>query len=79
MPNSLHYMGAGANQYEQALMNVGCVVEPYDLDKSFPVFGFGGVPRHMGIGYVSHCFPLNGNPTNPEIAGGVFAIVNTYK
>jgi hypothetical protein len=60
-------------------MNVGCVVEPYDLDKSFPVFGFGGIPRHMGIGSVSHCFPLNGNPINPEIAGGVFNIVNIYK
>jgi Copine len=36
------------NQYESALTNVGLVVEPYDSDRSFPVFGFGGIPRHMG-------------------------------
>ena len=72
-------MGAGPNQYEQALTNVGCIIEPYDLDRSFPVFGFGGIPRHMGINGVSHCFAMNGNAGNPEIAGGVQAIVNTYK
>ena len=45
--NSLHYMGA-SNQYEAALMNVGGIIEPYDNDRSFPVFGFGGIPRHLG-------------------------------
>lgn len=53
-------------------------MEPYDHDKLFPVFGFGGVPRHMGISGVSHCFPLNGFAANPEIAG-VEGIVNTYQ
>ena len=48
---------------------VGSIVEPYDSDKSFPVFGFGGVPRHMNINAVNHCFPLSGNPANPEIIG----------
>jgi hypothetical protein len=48
---------------------VGGIVEPYDLDRSFPVFGFGGIPRHMGINAVNHCFPLNGNPQAPEIFG----------
>jgi len=66
------------NQYEAALLNVGLIVEPYDLDKSFPVFGFGGIPRHMGINAVSHCFALNGNPGNPEIFG-IQNIVATYK
>ena len=60
-PNSLHYLGQN-NQYEKALYNVGAVVEPYDSDQSFPVFGFGGIPRHMGITGVNHCFALNGNP-----------------
>jgi len=43
---------------------VGSIVEPYDSDRKFPVFGFSGVPGHMGIGtrMTSHCFPLNGNP-----------------
>ena len=48
---------------------VGSIVEPYDADKSFPVYGFGGVPHHMGINYTSHCFPLNGNEANPAIFG----------
>ena len=60
-PDSLHYLGAN-NQYESALFNVGMVVEPYDADQSFPTFGFGGIPRHMGINAVNHCFALNGNP-----------------
>ena len=76
-PNSLHALN-GNNQYEQALMNVGMVVEPYDSDKSFPVFGFGGIPRHLGINQVNHCFSMNGNMHNPEIVG-IQAIVETYK
>ena len=77
--SSLHYLGAGApNQYESALWNVGCVVEPYDSDRSFPVFGFGGIPRHLGINGVSHCFAMNGNAANPEIVG-IQGIVETYK
>jgi hypothetical protein len=46
---------------------VGSIVEPYDADRSFPVFGFGGTPTHMGNYATSHCFPLNGNADNPEI------------
>ena len=74
---SLHYLGA-TNQYEKALMNVGSVVEPYDSDRSFPVFGFGGIPRHMGHNEVSHCFAMNGNASNPEIIG-IAGIVSTYR
>jgi hypothetical protein len=66
-PSSLHYLG-GYNQYEQAIRSVGTVLENYDSDKKFPVYGFGGVPRfipnHM---QVSHCFPLNGNYNDPEV------------
>ena len=65
-PGSLHALGPN-NQYENALFNVGMVVEPYDSDKNFPVFGFGGIPRHMGISGVSHCFAVNGIVGNPEI------------
>ena len=63
-------MGMGTtNQYESALLNVGSIVEPYDNDRSFPVFGFGGIPRHLGIDSVSHCFAMNGNPQAPDIIG----------
>ena len=76
-PSSLHFLGPG-NQYESALGMVGSIVEPYDADKSFPVFGFGGIPRHMGINSTSHCFALNGNPANPEIFG-IANIIETYR
>jgi hypothetical protein len=52
-----------SNQYEAAILNVGQVVEPYDADRSFPVYGFGGIPRHMGQSSTNHCFAMNGNPT----------------
>ena len=68
-PSSLHFQGNRPNQYEVALSNVGSILEPYDNDRSFPVFGFGGIPRHMNINSVSHCFSLNGNPENPNIVG----------
>lgn len=58
--NSLHYLGKN-NQYEAALWSVGSVLEPYDSDKAFPCFGFGGIPRHMGVNGVNHCFAVNGN------------------
>ena len=43
------------------MQSVGSILEPYDNDKNFPVYGFGGIPVFMGKKDVSHCFPLNGN------------------
>lgn len=57
---------------------VGGIVEPYDLSRSFPVYGFGGVPRHMGINSVNHCFPVNGNLKAPAIFG-IDQIVKKYR
>lgn len=76
-PQSLHYLGPN-NPYQSALFQVGKIIEPYDHDKLFPVFGFGGIPKHMGMNTVSHCFPVNGVLANPEIAY-VEGIVNTYQ
>jgi hypothetical protein len=47
VPTSLHYLGQ-FNQYEQAIQSVGSILEVYDNDRSFPVYGFGGVPRYFG-------------------------------
>lgn len=55
--------------YEAAINMVGGVLEPYDYDKKFPVFGFGGTPKFSGATTTSHCFPLNGNPANPCVDG----------
>lgn len=50
----------------------------YDSDKSFPVYGFGGVPTFMGQIGPNHCFPLNGNPQMPEVVG-TSGVVNLYR
>ena len=57
---------------------MGQVVEPYDSDRSFPVFGFGGIPRHLGVNSVNHCFAMNGNPGDPNITG-ISNIVQAYR
>lgn len=45
-------------------MEVGQVIQFYDSDRRFPAWGFGGkVPN----GSVSHCFNLNGTPSDFEV------------
>uniref|UniRef100_A0A4W5JWU4 Copine C-terminal domain-containing protein n=1 Tax=Hucho hucho TaxID=62062 RepID=A0A4W5JWU4_9TELE len=63
-PQSLHYLSPdGLNQYLSATWSVGLVVQDYDTDKLFPVFGFGAqVPPDLKV---SHEFALNFNPSNP--------------
>jgi len=41
----LHYIdptGRNLNQYQSAILSCGEVLEFYDTDKRFPVWGFGG-------------------------------------
>ncbi|KAK8813222.1 hypothetical protein WA158_002814 [Blastocystis sp. Blastoise] len=77
--SSLHYISRDGqlNSYEKAILSVGNVLEFYDKDKMFPVFGFGGTPAN-GQGRVSHCFPLNGNMSNPDVYG-INGILDIYK
>lgn len=35
------------NQYEMSIIEVGGILEQYDSDGNFPVYGFGGVTGHM--------------------------------
>jgi hypothetical protein len=45
----LHYLDDDPktlNVYEHAIIQVGSILEPYDHDKSYPVFGFGAKPRY---------------------------------
>ena len=80
-PSSLHYNNPNAymsgqfNQYEHCIFTIGNVIEFYDSDRMFPVYGFGGViPPSMNV---NHCFPLNGNVANPEVSG-VNGIMDVY-
>ena len=75
-PNSLHYLGSNANQYETAIRACGDIVAYYDYDQRFPVYGFGG--KFYGNPNVDHCFPLNCNPNDPEIEG-IDGILQTYR
>jgi len=65
--NSLHYLSNRPNQYEQALVAVGDIIQDYDSDKVFPALGFGArIPPH---GEVSHEFFLNLQASDPYCAG----------
>ena len=47
---------------------VGGILQYYDNDNKYPVYGFGAkLPPYHNI--VSHCFALNGNFFDPEVAG----------
>jgi hypothetical protein len=79
--DSLHYIDPydpnKMTAYEQAIYQVGSILEPYDHDRQFPVFGFGAKPRFMGIDQVLHCFNLNGQE-NPQVYG-VQGILEAYR
>jgi len=74
-PQSLHYMNPHAfNQYQDAIINVGEILEKYNHTKMFPCYGFGA---KLPDGKVSHCFALNGSPVDPRCAG-VKGILDSY-
>ncbi|KAJ3088594.1 Copine-8 [Quaeritorhiza haematococci] len=74
-PSSLHYRDPQQlNQYQQAIWSVGHILEVYDTDKQFPVWGFGA---RFPNGVVSHKFALNMNESAPEVFG-VNGIMEAY-
>jgi hypothetical protein len=78
--DSLHTKNLNNNQYYQALKSVGDILQYYDTDKQFPLFGFGArIPTNQrGLGAASHCFALNGNIFDPECEG-IDGVLETYK
>ncbi|KAG5549329.1 hypothetical protein RHGRI_014621 [Rhododendron griersonianum] len=66
--DSLHYIDPTGrlNAYQQAIMEVGEVIQFYDSDRRFPAWGFGG---RTYDGSVSHCFNLNGSASSFEVEG----------
>ncbi|XP_062004902.1 protein BONZAI 3-like isoform X2 [Rosa rugosa] len=74
--DSLHYIDpyGRLNSYQQAIMEVGEVIQFYDADKRFPAWGFGG---RTAEGPVSHCFNLDGTATGFEVEG-VQGIMTAY-
>jgi hypothetical protein len=58
--DSLHFIGA-TNPYEIAIKDVVKLIEEYDTDKKYPVFGFGArvLQSNGSFGPAQHCFPLH--------------------
>ncbi|KAK1318349.1 Protein BONZAI 3 [Acorus calamus] len=75
-PDSLHYIDSYGrlNAYQQAINEVGEVIQFYDSDRRFPAWGFGGRPID---GPISHCFNLNGSVSECEVEG-VAGIMSAY-
>jgi hypothetical protein len=78
-PSSLHHINphGGYNSYQSAIAAVGAVLEPYDTDKSYPVYGFGAKIKQADGGYsgVQHCFPVYGGGVEVQ---GVSGIMQAY-
>lgn len=61
-------------------MGIGRILQEYDTDKKYPVYGFGGVLKEKELQKppTSHCFALNGDIFNPEVVG-VEGILQAYR
>lgn len=76
-PVSLHYLNhqTQSNTYTQAINAVLGILENYDHDKMFPVYGFGAkIPQKDEV---THCFALNGNIFDPE-CNGIKGVMQAY-
>lgn len=75
--SSLHYINASAclqyNQYEQAVLAIGNVLENYDTDRMYPVYGFGAKVKlpDGSLSTVQHCFPVYGGGVEVQGTAGI--------
>lgn len=67
--NSLHYFDderSEESEYAKAIRTVGGILQYYDHDNRYPLYGFGAkLPPYQNV--VSHCFAMNGNFFDPEV------------
>ena len=78
LPRSLHYINPDQNilnPYATAICSVGHILEYYDSNKSYPLYGFGGKPNPSQP--VNHCFALNFNEGAPAVQG-IHGVLSTY-
>lgn len=62
------------NPYQQAIHSVCSVLEPYDSDKMYPVYGFGAKIKDPATGKptaVQHCFPVYGGGLEVHGVAGI--------
>lgn len=68
------------DQCGQILRSVMEILQYYDDDKMYPIYGF-GAKVDLGISYpkvTSQCLALNGDVFNPEVSG-LEETIGTYK
>ena len=75
--DSYHYIGnENLNYYEIAIKKCGDILENYNQNQLFSVYGFGG--KLPGEKNVNQCFALNGNNDKPEI-NSIKNVLTTYR
>eukprot|EP01032_Pedospumella_encystans_P011642 gene11642-13527_t len=81
--DSLHYSSPDPrhrNPYQEAITSVCSVLDAYDTDKIYPVYGFGAKVRDSSASnkytVVQHCFPVYGGGLEVH---GVDGILQAYK
>jgi hypothetical protein len=83
-PTSLHHidpsgMSRAWNPYQHAITSVCSVIDAYDTDKKYPVYGFGArvrLPGNPQPSAVQHCFPVYGGGLEVD---GVMGIMQAYQ
>jgi hypothetical protein len=76
-PNSLHFQDIHSpNQYLRCISSIGEILQNYNQQNKYSVFGFGGIPSW--IGKMSSCFPLNKNNENPYV-DGIDGVMHVYR
>jgi len=63
------------NQYQKAITAIGHVLEVYDTNKKFGVYGYGA--QFKGSEVMKFDYPLNGNEADPNV-DGIQGVLNIY-
>ena len=76
VPGTLHYLDPRGipNQYQSAMGCIGSILQDYDTDKKFPIWGFGARIN----GTVNHCFPIGDTPEVQGVGGLLEAYRNVF-
>ena len=76
-PNSLHFQDTHSpNEYLRCISAIGEILQIYNKQDTYSVYGFGGIPGW--IGKTSSCFALNKNEANPYVRG-IQGVIDIYR
>jgi hypothetical protein len=84
MADSLHYIhpsGEKLNHYEQAIISVGQILEAYDSDNLYPVYGFGARVKNASGKYdatADHCFPFYSDGREVKGVDGILQVNHSF-